>query len=93
MIRSGCLTMIVTAALASVDASATGAVGEVFTKAYEERAEAEHRKIWCRWRWVRESMMARTSHAHGGAARTLSTTARRRDETVENREEGTTESR
>ena len=60
MIRSACLAMIIAASLVNADASAIGTVGEVFTKAYEERAEAEHRKSWCRWRWVRENMLART---------------------------------
>ena len=60
MIRSTSFAMIIAAALASGDASATGTVGKVFTKAYEERAEAEHRKSWCRFRWVRENMLART---------------------------------
>ena len=60
MIRSACVTMIIAAALASADASATETVGEVFAKTYEEGAEAEHRKSWCRWRWVRENMTART---------------------------------
>ena len=60
MIRSAYLAMTIAAVLASADASATGTVGEVFTKAYEARAEAEHRKSWCRWRWVRDNMLART---------------------------------
>ena len=60
MIRSALIAMIIAAPLVGGDASATETVGERFTKAYKERAEAEHRKSRCRWRWVRENMLYRT---------------------------------
>ena len=60
VIRNACFAVIIASALMSGGASATGTVGETLTEAYEERAEAEHRKSWCRWRWVRENMLART---------------------------------
>ena len=53
------IAMIVAAALASGDVSATKTAGKAITEAYEQRAQSEHRKSWCRWRWIRENMMAR----------------------------------
>lgn len=60
MIRSALVAMIIATPLTSGEALATGTVGEAVTKAYEERAEAEHRKSWCWWRWVRENKLTRT---------------------------------
>lgn len=60
MIRIALIAVIIAAPLVGGDASATGTIGEAVTKAYEERAEAQHRKSWCRWRWIRENMLVRT---------------------------------
>ena len=60
MMRRATIATIIAAALASGSASATKTAGESVSEVYEERAEREHRKSWCRWRWVREKMLTRT---------------------------------
>ena len=58
--NAACLVMIIGSGVTGGETSATETVGEKLTRQYEERAEAEHRKSWCRWRWVQENMVTRT---------------------------------
>ena len=58
--RRTTIAMVIAGALASGGASATKTAGEAMGEAYEQRAESEHRKSWCRWLWIRENMLART---------------------------------
>ena len=49
----------VTRGRGAIDREVIGAPG-MAPEVYEKRAESEYRKSWCRWRWIRENMYART---------------------------------